>query len=511
MGTPEHTLPAVVHKWASRRPQGLALRQGERSLTWRQLDKAVQASARALLARGLVAGDRVMLLGENSVEWVVTFLGAQRARIIVAPTNTRLSPAQVAEQARVLDAQAVIFGAELVDLVAEARDAGFACVEVSVLAAAAAELLEDPEGPEGLPFAAAEEPALVSFTSGTTGVPKGATISHGALYEMARSFSTYFQTGPDDTTLVMVPIFHNTGFVDQLAHMILSGGATSLLSRYRTSLAVEELVEHPVTYLAAVPSMLRMLMMHEGADQVFDGIGSIMFGGSPMPGAWTEEVGSRWPHLRLVHAYGLSEFTSVCTFLPPDMVSTKGESVGLPLPGVDVKVMADGRKAEVRETGEVWISGATRMIGYWRRPDLTSEKFVDRWLRTGDLGYLDDDGYLWLAGRQDDVINRGGEKILPTFVESQIARHASIATASVFAYPDEVLQQRVAAAVELRAGWSFDEDALRLHLAQSMPDYAIPDRWVLYDELPLTASGKVDRRAVAAAGISTPGMPREAR
>jgi long-chain acyl-CoA synthetase len=498
-GNHDLSLPAAVHAWASLRPHAPALRQGEIVLTWKQLDQSVMTCARTLQRRGLAAGDRVMLLGENSLDWVVVFLGCQRARIIVAPTNTRLSPAQVAAQARVLDARCIIVDDELSGLTIDADADGFECVNLDDLLSAARSAEPGPDATVPLPLASSTEAALVSFTSGTTGVPKGATISHGALYEMSRSFSTYFETGPEDSTLVIVPIFHNTGFVDQLGHMIVSGGMTSLLARYRTGLAVRELIEHPVTYLAAVPSMLRMLMLHNAAEQVFAGIHVIMFGGSPMPGAWTDELLRRWPHLRLVHAYGLSEFTSVCTFLPPDMVSTKGESVGRPLPGVDIVVMADGEPVETGEIGEVWMSGPTRMTGYWQRPDLTSEKFAGRWLRSGDLGRIDSDGLLWLAGRVDDVINRGGEKVLPMFVESQIARHPSVAAASVFPYPDDVLQQRVAAAIELRPGLAFDEADVTSLLTQSMPDYAIPDRWVVYDELPLTAAGKVDRRAVATA------------
>ncbi len=509
-GHQDHSLPAVVHEWGSLRPHDPALRQGDVVLTWHQLDEAVLASAKALLARGISPGDRVMLLGENSVAWVTTFLGCQRARIIVAPTNTRISPTQVVEQARVLDARCIVFDGELADMVAEASGAGFSCLDLEDLRAAATGGIADGVD-ASMPFATSAETALVSFTSGTTGVPKGATISHGALYEMSRSFSTYFETGPDDSTLVMVPIFHNTGFVDQLGHMIVSGGMTSLLARYKTTIAVCELIEHPVTYLASVPSMLRMLMLHDEADEVFTAIDIIMFGGSPMPGAWTDELLRRWPHLRLVHAYGLSEFTSVCTFLPPRMVSTKGESVGLPLPGVEISVMSDGQEVEIGETGEVWIAGPTRMTGYWDRPDLTAEKFVGRWLRSGDLGRIDAEGYLWLAGREDDVINRGGEKILPTFVESQISRHTSVAAASVFSYADDVLQQRVAAAVELRAGSTFDEASIRLLLAQNIPDYSIPDTWVLYDKLPLTASGKIDRRAVAADYAATISHSKENR
>jgi long-chain acyl-CoA synthetase len=497
-GRSHASLPAAVHGWAFDRPNAPALRQGDVILSWKQLDEAILNVARALETQGVTAQDRVMLLGENSLEWVIAFLGCQRARIIVAPTNTRISATQVTEQARVLDAQLIVVGEELSYMVTEASAAGFPTISLTALCAQGGARGHDSSEAPPMPFATSTDTALVSFTSGTTGIPKGATISHGALYEMSRSFSSYFGTGPEDTTLVMVPIFHNTGFVDQLGHMVVSGGATAILPRYKTSLTAIELVDNPVTYLAAVPSMLRMLMLHDAAEQVFSGIRTIMFGGSPMPGAWTDELLRRWPHLELVHAYGLTEFTSVCTFLPPDMVSTKGESVGLPLPGVEVAVMVNGEEVDDGEFGEIWIAGPTRMTGYWKRPDLTSQKVVGSWLRTGDIGRVDSEGFLWLAGREDDVINRGGEKILPPFVESHISHHQLVAAASVFSYPDEVLQQRVAAAVQLRSGTAFDEADLKRFLIQVMPDYAIPDKWVVYDELPLNPSGKIDRRAVAA-------------
>ncbi|GEE04105.1 hypothetical protein nbrc107696_45510 [Gordonia spumicola] len=145
----------------------------------------------------------------------------------------------------------------------------------------------------------------------------------------------------------------------------------------------------------------------------------------------------------------------------------------------------------------MWVAGPTRMSRYWGQPGLTSSKISGRWLRTGDLGRLDEDGLLWLTGRVDDVINRGGEKVLPAHVESKVAELPAIAEATVFAIPDTMLQQRVGVAVILRPDTALDVDAARRLLADTLPDYAVPEHWRVYDELPRTASGKADRRAVA--------------
>ncbi|MGU3502361.1 class I adenylate-forming enzyme family protein [Mycobacterium sp. C31M] len=489
------SLSGAVTHWAATQPRSIALRCGGTTLTWSELDAALTRFGAVLHDRGVHVGDRVVLLGENSLEWVVAFLGCHRAQVIVVPMNTRLAQSQVAAQVAKVDATLVLHdpgfgGTDLVELT------GTPWLELTVLLAeidnSRLESVVVKHHSED-----ADVPALISFTSGTTGTPKGAVISSAAMTELAHAFSNYFETGPDDSTLIMVPIFHNTGFADQLAHMVASGGTTSLLRRYRTADAAAELIAHPATFLAAVPSMLRMLMLHHDADVIFAGVRVIMYGGSAMPEAWVQELQRRWPHLRLVHAYGLSEFTSVCTFLPSDLAATKAESVGLPLPGVALRIVDDsGDDVAPGGLGEVWLSGPTRMLGYWDEPGLSSEKMTGQWLRTGDVGRIDDDGLLWLHGRADDVINRGGEKIMPTFVESHIARHETIAAACAFGYADDILQQRIAAAIETRAGAAFDEQELVGFLRTCLPDYAIPDRWIVYDALPVNASGKFDRRAL---------------
>ena len=332
-------------------------------------------------------------------------------------------------------------------------------------------------------------------------------ITDDAFVKLATAFSRYFKTGPDDSTLVLVPIFHNTGFADQLAHLLVSGGCTSLMGRYRTNDAAAELISHPASFLAAVPSVLRMLMLHPQADAIFAGTASIMFGGSAMPQAWVHELLSRWPHLELVNAYGLSEFTSVGTFLSSDLAATKSESVGTALSEVEIRIVDEQGNSLGPDTwGEVWLSGPTRMIGYWEEPELSSAKMPGRWLRTGDIGKIDGDGLLWLRGRLDEAINRGGEKIMPVLVESQIANHELVAAACVFGYPDPILNERVGAAIQARPGAVVDPEQLAASLRDHLPNYAIPDQWVMYDALLLNASGKFDRIAIRNEFLATHGL-----
>lgn len=477
--------------WAGRTPDNPALVHKDETVDYGQLHARVGSVASFLVDQRVRQGDRVALIGHNSISWVVAYLACLRVGAVVSPTNNRLSPTQFREQCDVLDARLVLHDVEHHHL---GVDSGRLAVNFERL-----ERRPRDRSVEGVrPLPQPGDDALISFTSGTTGTPKGAVITHDSLFQGSKVFADYLATSSSDSTLVVAPLFHNTGFVDQLGHMLIVGGATHLLTRFRTTDAVEELRLRPVTFLTAVPSVLRLLTVADGADAVYGPARIALFGGSPMPAAWSEELLDRWPHLRLVHGYGLTEFTSACAFLPHELISERGESVGRPAPGVLLKVVdSDGSAVETGATGEIWVAGRTRMRAYWNQPELTAEKLAGEWLRTGDLGYVDPDGLLWLTGRVDDAINRGGEKILPAHVESRIAQLPEVAEATVFGYPDPVLLQRVAAAVQLRPGHHFDEHAARNRLLEVLPDYAVPDQWVVYDELPRTASGKADRREIS--------------
>lgn len=493
-GAPVRTVPEALAYWARGTPERVALVHGEDELSYGRLSAAVESAGAALRAHGIGRGDRVVLVGHNSIPWVLAYLAGLRIGAIVCPANNRLSAEQFEAQCAMLDAGLVLHDAAHAELASKVVDRPVLPFEG--FAAAGTTPVRDVDGVTPAP----DDDALISFTSGTTGTPKGAVLSHGALHEGSRVFAQFLGTSAEDSTLVLAPLFHNTGFVDQLGHMLVAGGATHLLTRFRTASAVTEFRRRPVTFVTAVPSVLRLLTVADGADAVYGAATTVLFGGSPMPAAWSAELRTRWPHLRLVHGYGLTEFTSACSFLPPELIAVRGESVGRPAPGVSLRVMSDaGRDGEIGEIGEVWVTGSTRMSRYWNQPGLTAEKLSGDWLRTGDLGHLDDEGLLWLTGRVDDVINRGGEKILPAHVESCMATLPEIAEATVFGFPDPVLLQRVAVAVQLRPGRLLDERAARDRLLQKLPDYAVPERWLVYDELPRTASGKVDRRTIARA------------
>lgn len=485
---PFPTLPAALAHWADTTPDSLALTAGREEFTYRELYMRVRACATWLINEGVEPGDRVVIVGHNTPAWIVHYLAVLCLGAVIAPANNRLNPAQFADQVDLLAAALVLADEDHEDTV---KDVPAALVRTLSL-----NNEQLPTGP--MPEPNPKSSALISFTSGTTGKPKGATLTQAALAEASWAFVRVLGTTELDSTLVVVPMFHNTGFVDQFGHMLLLGARTDLLHKFSTKQAIAALLARPVTYLAAVPSIIRLIMLADGADKALEPMRTLLYGGSPMPAAWIDELLARWPDMRPFHGYGMTEYGSAVSFLTPDYARERGESVGFAVPGTAIRIVGeDGQDIAPGGIGELWVKGPTLMEGYWRQPELTSAKIHEGWLRTGDLARLDD-GLYYIEGRVDDVINRGGEKVLPAHVEALLANIVSVGQSCVFAVPDPILQNRVWAAVEERPGQSFDETSAQETLRPLLPDYAVPERISVLNPMPRTASGKIDRRAVAA-------------
>lgn len=491
----------ALDRWNHAAPDRIALTDGDEELSYARLMREVETTALRLMALGVARQDRVIIVGDNTWQWVVAYLATLRLAAIAVPMNNRLASVQVRELVDLVEPRAALADDVHVPLF-EACDGlalfsinGTAALPLACVAPAQALLPEMPRG---------QEDALISFTSGTTGVPKGAVITHEALCKASQVYVRTIGAGSGSSTLIVAPLFHNTGFVDQLGTMILAGGRSDLLLRYRTREAVAACRRRPVTFVTAVPSVLRMMMTAEGAEAIYGPARDVLFGGSPMPAPWSAELNARWPGLRLWHGYGLTEFTSCCTLLPAELILTRGDSIGHSAEGVELRLVGDdGRDVPDGEVGEIWVAGDTRMREYWKRPDITAEKLSGKWLRTGDLARRGEHGLLYHVGRRDDVINRGGEKVLPSFIEAMLAEVPSIAQAVVFAVPNPILQNSIMAAAEPRPNAAVDVAAALDFLRARLPGYAVPEDLIVSADLPRTASGKIDRRAVQAAYIAS--------
>ena len=498
------TVPEALGHWARARPAARALSAGTEELSYAEVADAVDALAARLAGAGVEAGDRLALLASNRVEWALGFLAGLRSGAVVVPLNTHLSPREIGRQLDACDPRLVLTDAGLLPLL-ERANARCSIMLLERDAPPARSIWGRAPGtlPAGPPVPGA--PALIAFTSGSTGPPKGAVISHEALMHSAGAFAEALGTGCDDSTLVLVPLFHNTGYVDQLAHMLLVGGAVDLMGDFGTTRAIEALSRRPATYLIAVPSVYRLLMLSDDADVAFRSCRIAAYGGSLTPPAWLDELGERWPAMGLYNIYGLTEFTSMSHVRSPDDDSAPG-SIGRPVAGVRQQLMDSDEQPVTRpnEPGELWIAGPMRMSGYWQGAGATRDVFRGDWLRTGDIAYLDEAGCATVVGRSADVINRGGEKIYPSQVEAALCELPDVVEAAVVGVTHPIFQNRVVACVVTRRHAALDEEAARGHLLDRVARYAVPEEYRLVPALPRNAAGKVDRSQVRALFAAEP-------
>jgi long-chain acyl-CoA synthetase len=488
------TLPEALRDWGRTRATDRALSEGNEELDYRDLSGLVGEAVERLAGAGVRRGDRVALLGPNTVEWAILFLACLTRGAVVVPLNIRLSPLELRRQIDVSGPRVLLAAAELMPLVERITPRlHVAAFTLERATTNGRSIWRRPRARMDGQFVPPTAQALIGFTSGTTGMPKGALIQHGALARSASAFIPHFETSSTDATLALAPLFHNTGFVDQLSHMVLVGGAVDLLPEFRVAAAIDALARRPATYLIAVPSVIRLLMLHERADDAFRRCRVASYGGASMPTGWISELARRWPELRLFNCYGLTEFTSVSHLLDPEYAVIRRSAVGRPVRDVRQLVVGEeGRPLPSGEVGEVWLAGPMRMARYWRAPAETRKVLRGQWLRTGDVGSIEDD-FLTVLGRSVEVINRGGEKIYVAPVEAALSELPDVAEAAVVGAPHPIFQERVVAWVVARGEAGFDEEVARRHLAERVADYAVPEAFVLADELPRNAAGKVDR------------------
>ncbi|MFC9767201.1 class I adenylate-forming enzyme family protein [Rhodococcus jostii] len=497
MSNPLNSVTDHVEHWAHHTPDAIAVSSFDTEISYAELLSLIDSTAARLSAAGVRPGDRVVLSGINTPAWVVTFLAALRMRAVIVPLNSRLGAEQLRPLIDLVEPRIVLVDHTQLEVFTTARIAESG-TPVHPLGSG-----DITDAFTGMPidhrwYAPGTEDrdtlALLSFTSGTTGNPKAASISHGSLVDSSSLYVPWMALRERAVSTILVPLFHNTGYVDQLGFMLVIGGQVDLVPRFRTTTAIDAMTRRPPSHLASVPSIYRMLMLTEHADTILGSCRHALVGGAGMPPAWSTEFFERWPELNLFHVYGLTEFTSATHLLPAEEIIDHGDTVGYPVAGVQCSIRdTDGNEVPVGAAGEVWVSGPMRMLEYWKRPDATADAFSGQWLRTGDVGAVDPDGRLRLLGRINQVINRGGEKILPTQLEDLLAHSTAIAEVAVVGLPDPVMGERIVAGVVLRDGHALDETDAKAQLHGRVPDYAVPEQFVIIDELPHNASGKIDR------------------
>lgn len=476
------TFSTLVDKRAAEDPQGPAVADGATSLTNAELLARVDAAAAQLADLGIGAGDVVALRLTNRVEFVVLLFAAWRLGATVTPVNPALTDVEVARQ---LDDSAARI------LVIEEDSAGVGDVPTLPVADLARETsTEVPpvDDPSAL--------ALLIYTSGTTGVPKGVMLDHANLDAMTRMGQAALEVGPEDRCLLILPLFHVNGIVVSILTPLRAGASVVIAERFNPTTFFEVLERERPTFFSAVPTIYSMLAALP--DDVRPDTSSVRFavcGAAPASAELLARFEGRYG-FPLVEGYGLSEATCGSTVNPVDGLRKPG-TVGLPFPGQELRIIgADGRPVPVGENGEVEVRGANVMRGYLGRPDDTAAVIRDGWLRTGDVGHLDDDGYLTLVGRSKEMIIRGGENIYPKEIEDVLSAHPAVLESAVVGVPDEKWGEVVVAFVQARPGVSVDVDALQVRCREQLSGYKRPTAIHVLEALPKNAVGKLDKRSL---------------
>ena len=498
--------------------------EGER-LTHQEHFERVSQFAGALGSLGVQKGDRVAIAMRNLPEWSIAFFGSAMVGAIAVPLNAFGNGDELAFAIEDADASVVVADGERLERLATRPDALAGRTIVGTR-------IDDRKGHGDLPDAVLDfdsllagpqqvvdvdvlpdDPATIFYTSGTTSRPKGVLGTHrnicSSLVNLMFSGARAAQRSPAPSPaaeappvlLVAVPLFHATGCHSMLLSQAFFGGTLVFMRRWDPEVALDLIERERVTAFSGVPTMLwdvlRSPMLEQrdlGSLRTFGG------GGAASPPELARRINDRFPAAESSTGYGLTETSSVTTAISGRDYVDRPDSVGVPVAVCDVRIAGpDGQDVARGERGEIWIKGPNVVPEYWRRPEDTAEAFVDGWLRSGDIGRVDEDGFLYIVDRAKDIVIRGGENISTLEVESALIEQPDVVEVAVFATPHPTLGEEVGAVVRIAVGSTLTADELRAHAAARLAPYKVPSQiWLRAEPFPRGDTGKILKRALQA-------------
>jgi long-chain acyl-CoA synthetase len=490
------------------KPHAVAILEGDRTLTWAELGERVARLAGALRQLGVTKGDRVAVLMQNSVRYLELYLAVGWAGAIVVPLNIRWSVAEnrsaledcaarllVIDDAFVDAGKALAAGIPALTLMHAddgAPPAGVVGYEARLAAAAAI--------PDAM--AGRDDPAGIFYTGGTTGRSKGVTLSHGNLTFNALQSLAEGVFPPDAIYLHAPPMFHIANGWSMYC-MMINGGTNVVIRAFTPEAAAAAIERFRVTHTLFVPTMIQMFVDHPGiAGYDLSSLRQIVYGASPIAEALLDRAMARLPGVRFMQAYGMTELSPLATILSPEDHVGEGRakgrhrSGGRASLGVEIQIVdADGQPVPPRTVGEIAVRGDNVMTGYWNRPDETAKAIVDGWMHTGDGGYMDEDGFVYIVDRIKDMIITGGENVYSTEVENVVAQHPAVQQCAVIGVPHPHWGEAVHAVVVCKPGASLDPAELIAFCKERIGHYKCPRSVdVRTEPLPISGAGKILKR-----------------
>jgi long-chain acyl-CoA synthetase len=470
---------------ASERPA--LLYQGEH-ISYAELDRRAGGVAALLRVHGVEAGDRVALMLPNAPSFVAAYFGALRIGAIVVPLNILLRAPEVAERLGASAPRLLLADEE------RAREVHADADDVVLLDEHA---LPAHEPLDGVTPRAGTDAAVILFTSGTSGKAKGAILTHAGIAGAARNAADALAVRRGDVVLGAAPFSHVLGQATGMVGTLLAGAAIAIVPRFDAEQTLALMMETQTTILLGVPSMCIALCNAARSATQLPPIRIAHVGGAAVPVGVARDF-ERTFGGEVYEGYGLTELSGVATTYVAGQPRKPG-SVGMPLGGTEMRTLSPPG-----EVGEVQFRGPTVIPGYWNDPEATAEAIdAQGWLSTGDLGYIDGDGYLFLVDRKKDLIVRGGYNVYPREVEEVLYTHPSVLEAAVVGVPHDTLGEEVAALIVARPGSSADADAICAYARERLAAYKVPRRVVFVDELPKGPTGKILKRAINRAAVST--------
>lgn len=437
-----------------------AVEVGGRRINYRQLWDLASRVAGGLRDLGISRGDRVAIRLANGLDWCLAFWGIQMAGAIAVPVNTRFAEPEVKY---VID------------------DSGSRFVFMPGVAL-----------PDGAPFAVEDskqqDVAAIFYTSGTTGFPKGAMTTHEGFLSNIETVRRIVPLASDGTarTLVSVPLFHVTGCNSQFLVACAAGDATVIMPQFHIQEFLRLIVEERINSLTSVPAVYWLALTQPNFKDVdTSGVQRVGYGGAPIAPDLVLRILEAFPNARVSNGFGLTETSSVATFLPHEYSPLRPETVGFAAPVVDLKLDAAGE-------GELLIRGPNVVPGYWNKPQATADTFVDGWLRTGDMARIDEEGFVQILDRKKDMVNRGGENVYCCEVENALAAHPAVYEVAVIGVPDTMMGEKVGAVIVTKPGSHADVREILGFARGRLADFKVPQYVVVREELlPRNPGGKI--------------------
>jgi long-chain acyl-CoA synthetase len=489
-------LASILADSAERHPDAPAIRLGGAELTYAALDELSARLAALLIEKGMEPGDRVGVMLPNVPQFPVAYYGVLRAGGIVVPMNVLLKRREISFYLEDSGAKLLLAWHGFADEAeGGAADAGVELIEVEPTAFASALQAVEPAG--GVAEVDDHNTAVILYTSGTTGKPKGAELTHANLSKNAEvSSRTTCEVAAGDVVLGALPLFHSFGQTVGMNASLRVGACLTLVPKFDPSEALETMQRDEVTHFYGVPTMFGALLHHPDRESYdTSSLRTCVTGGASMPvevlRGFEEAFGAV-----VLEGYGLSETSPVASSNHPDKERKPG-SIGTPLEGVEMKVVdEDDNEVAQGEVGEIVIRGHNIMKGYWQRADATEEAMRGGWFHSGDMARTDEDGYFYIVDRKKDLIIRGGYNVYPREVEEVLYEHPKVREAAVLGVPHDEWGEEIAAAVVPHEGEELTAEEVSSYVKERIAAYKYPRVVWFMEDLPKGPTGKILKREI---------------